>query len=79
MYMDQDMEGRGIFDHLEIVTTFYNKHYHTKVKKKSQRGYSDFLYCFIKDNLPLPLRQISFLYRPGYTENISKHCDTSLI
>ena len=35
MYMDQDMEGRGIFDHLEIVTTFYNKHYHTKVKKKS--------------------------------------------
>ena len=50
MYIDQDMGGRGIFDHLEIVTAVYNKNYHTRVKKKSQKGYSDSLYCLIKDN-----------------------------
>ena len=39
--------GRGIFDHLEIVTAVYNKNYHTRVKKKSQKGCSDSLYCLI--------------------------------
>ena len=79
MYIDQDMGGRGIFDHLEIVTAVYNKNYHTRVKKNLKKVTLILFIVSSRITLPLPIRQISFLYRPGYTENISKHWDTSLI